>query len=93
MKGTAPEITMATGYPMYKDIVLTFEDSTRAYQANITAKINETNVSATYLDRTEPGKLTIKASYFATGRAWRARRVYAGTGVILITTPMNKKSR
>jgi hypothetical protein len=67
MKGTAPEITIAAGYPMYKDIVLTFEDSTRAYQANITAKINETNVSATYLDRTEPGKLTIKASYFATG--------------------------
>jgi putative cell wall-binding protein len=67
MKGVTPKITMAAGYPMYEDIVLTFNDPTQAYQKDITAKIDGKTVSTTYLDRSEPGKLTIKANYFATG--------------------------
>ncbi len=68
MKGAAPEIkTAAGGYPLYEDIVLTFDDPTQAYQEKITGKIDGKTVSADYLDRSEAGKLTIKASYFAGG--------------------------
>jgi putative cell wall-binding protein len=64
IKDAAPEITMAASYPMNEDIVLTFDDPTQGYHSRITVKINGKSVSTTYLDRSEPGKLTIKANYF-----------------------------
>ncbi len=67
MKGMTPEIRMAADYPMFEDIVLTFDDPTQAYQAEITAKIDGKAISDAYMDRSKPGKLTIKANYFATG--------------------------
>jgi putative cell wall-binding protein len=67
MKGMAPKIIMSADYPMYEDIVLTFDDATQAYQTEITAKIDGKAVADAYLDRSKPGKLTIKANYFATG--------------------------
>ncbi len=67
MKGEAPAIVMAAGYPQYEDIVLTFADPTGAYHSNITVKINGKSVGTAYLDRSEPGKLTIMASGYAAG--------------------------
>jgi len=67
LKGMAPQLKIAAAYPMYKDIVLTFDDPTQAYQAEIEAAINGKSITEAYLDRSEPGRLTIKANYFATG--------------------------
>lgn len=67
MKGEAPAIVMAAGYPQYEDIVLTFADPTGAYHSNITVKINGKSVGTAYLDRSEPGKLTIMAPCYAAG--------------------------
>ena len=67
IKYTAPGVTVAGSYPMYEDIVLTFNDPTEAYHRDVLVRVNGQTIQDIHLDRSEQGKITIKSNYFATG--------------------------
>ncbi|MDR0916856.1 MAG: S-layer homology domain-containing protein [Oscillospiraceae bacterium] len=69
IKKPAPTITPAPNLGLGSDIVFTFNDT--EFQSGLTLYVTppggtSTMISTSYLDRTQSGKVTLKASYFAT---------------------------
>jgi hypothetical protein len=68
LKKAAPMVTPASNLPIGSDLVFTFNDND--YQTGLTLYVTPPNgdsvmISTSYLDRTQSGKVTLKASYFA----------------------------
>jgi hypothetical protein len=69
VKKSAPEVTPATELIIGNDMTFRFGDAD--YQSGVTLYVtppggDSVMISTSYLDRTQPGKVTLKAAYFAT---------------------------